>query len=241
VARPDEHAGSRTDTTDTIWGGPVLYGASRYVLAYAGIPVPFFVESPPNGAVLLWTGLDGYLITPDVIQSGVKFEMKGGVGHYNAWFEYFCPEFITNPEVYGYWCGLHEDPSVVVSPGDSVIVFAWEGDSNCNRGNGFTGYGCYWLWNYTTGYANGWRITAPNNLFFGITAEGILERYGGRPVSAFLGARIDFLALDSNGYEHNLTSDNYINYTLVNSSGSRLVESRPTAPYSAYFFWNASE
>ena len=85
-------------------------------------------------------------------------------------------------------------------------------------------------------------VQAPNNLFVGRSAEGIMERSGPWiPLSPWYFAAMNLYAADSNLAWHDLTGDHYQNITLINSSGDTLAIAQKWGPNSLGFLYVASQ
>lgn len=216
VERPEIHFWNVTYNSSNIWGGTVMDVVNtRYVWALGAFSVPSFSSNGlPSTEIAMWPGLDG-AGTPDVIQDGVYYGSSGSTGSYQAWHEYYPRDPVTNT-------------TMVVSPGNSMTFWAWEGDSSCVVGAGHTGYGCFWYKNNTTGVqTTTLNVIAPNGLFVGKTGEAIIERVGGgtgSPVSKFTSlATMEMAAVDSLGGGHNISGDHFQASALNNNSGQTLV------------------
>lgn len=220
IERPDVRHEPYTNETAHNWDGLSLVASVHYDWVLATFTIPTF--STPNGvsnsAVSMWPGLDGdYNTSPIVLQDGIDYDSTGSIGTYSQWYEY-----APDPALY--------PAGMVVSPGDSMTFWAWEGDSTCASGPGKTGYGCYWYKNNTTGVTLGTlRLPIPpGKTFDGKSAEFIMERPtingGMRPLSQWLVASMQAAAVDWNANWHNFQSDPYHLITLINTSNQTLAD-----------------
>lgn len=168
--------------TDTTYAGPIWSGAATlsngpYTGAVGMWKVPTVLRPPwpPSSSGSAsdpydsssWVGLDGYLISSDVLQAGVEqYVDGGGHAHYTAWYEWYVAIDADNNTGPGY---VNETsiPTVPVAPGDEIFVSA--------QYIGKT-FGYIWLANQTTGKHFTIVLAPPPHADFnGDTVEWIME------------------------------------------------------------------
>jgi hypothetical protein len=197
-----------TTTWAQDWGGPALTGyvfsTPTFVLATAEIQVPTAIPGGDGTTYAsggMWTGVGG--LGSPLIQSGVGIFTSPTAANYAAFVQYPPGQsrgrFLFN-----------------VHPTDIILAEAWSCDGyGTLTANGE--YGCFWLWNETTGQFQACESLASDcppvhgtGGFNGGTADFIFEKPAGWPYlpDYFCCATITGSAEDSQGNWHNFSTDN---------------------------------
>jgi hypothetical protein len=211
VDRPDVHAASQTQGTNTGWGGTILTDGP-YFMTIANIPVPSIPVSPA-GAAVLWTGLGGINGDTALIQNGVWFKATGSAASLTPFYEYWrnAGRFVTNLPIHA---------------GDVLQSWAWACDVNNNLS--LSGdRGCFYFQNLTTGVAVSglsWPRNSKDTPYSGVSAEYIVEPQAS-VLPNFGTVQIDgeayAVASDGSNRSAYLSTDDILIWDLVNSSGTR--------------------
>jgi Peptidase A4 family len=87
------HASNSDVSYSNNWAGAVLVGSGfTSVTGTVVVPQP---QSPPGGdgvteySAAAWVGIDGDTCESAILQTGVDFNIQGGVPSYDAWFEWY--------------------------------------------------------------------------------------------------------------------------------------------------------
>jgi hypothetical protein len=171
----------------------------------------------------VWPGIQG---NGELIQDGIYFRRVSQVGTFTTWWEFF-----PNAVVFS---------SLTISPGDSVVFAAWEGDSACNFGLRF-GTGCFYFQNVTKGTVSGIQIVPDPfpGTFTADSCEGIVERHPPLNLAQWVFAplQMETDCYDTFGNYENFSLMPYTNITMVNGSNAIMATTTSVSSSLMSFNW----
>ncbi len=229
VERPDLSFDPESYTTDARWCGPSLSNSFTHfsgVIAAFTTPTSFFYNGS-GSETAFWTGVGG-LNRTQLIQDGVDQKWINNVGTLQAWWEWVG---VAGPFFPAGW---------VIAPGDNVAFWAWECDAYNNLVQG-GGHACF-MWQdntnpHPTAFTWNQSTTQFHNTFPGFGCEAITERQPNQPLAGWSPwLNMEFDCADGSGGWHNLDTDQFLNFTMINPSNNHtLCASEKTGPDTAVY------
>ncbi len=252
VKRSDIHFDNVTNVADTSWASILTDNVTNdpFYAAAAYITSPLTANTPNNTQIAYWVGVNGSLFIGGdnpIIQDGLLVSVTGNVESTSPWVEYF-PDSPLFVDAYMTPPG----GGAAVLPGDFLFIDSWACDSagNYHPGGGTTlnNYGCFYIYNYRTSLYVIGPLPAPTSInpFTGGTAEIVMERpnaTAGVPIPSFDATGAWFQAVTDSGASTDLTTNHYLNATLVNGSNQAMVAPYhvPGDPVAVEFYFGQSQ
>jgi Peptidase A4 family/Tachylectin len=240
LKRPPRKTSDTTTYASNVWSGAATLSGGPYTGVVGMWKVPSVLRPPwppsTSGSgsnpyeSSSWVGLDGYLVSGDVLQAGVEQYVDGsGKGHYQAWYEWY-DDIDYEKNIGPGYVNQTSIPTVPVNAGDEIFVSVqYIGKS----------FGYLWLANRTTGKHFTIVLAPPPNApFNGSTVEWIMEDpdFGEDATALAKFTPVIFtnaIACTAAGGTNNPANCDILN---IETSGERVLTSASVGNYTATIF-----